>query len=137
MTETREPFVARIAMLLCDEINRLGRVPSPEEFLEVCAHVVPDATIAEGKEAIELYMSVIEAKEQDEIDAAATGVIKIDASPTERERQRFERWASRALLRDEAQKLLARSKGGDYVLATARAGWAAWEARGLIDAGGE
>jgi hypothetical protein len=49
-------------------------------------------------------------------------------SDTEADRQRFEAWATGALRADEASSLLARSRGGDYVLATARAAWAAWQA---------
>ncbi|HEY1630814.1 MAG TPA: hypothetical protein VGF56_05830 [Rhizomicrobium sp.] len=62
-------------------------------------------------------------------------VVPLNAvSPTEIERLRFEAWVTRALRREEAIALLTRSRGGDYVLATARAGWAAWQARGLCDA---
>lgn len=53
-------------------------------------------------------------------------------SATEAERQRFEAWAGTHLRGDERTSILARSKGGDYVLGTARAGWAAWQARGLF-----
>lgn len=56
-------------------------------------------------------------------------VVNLDQpiSATEAERQRFERWASGALRGpNEASTLLARSRGGDYVLLSARAAWAAW-----------
>jgi hypothetical protein len=50
-------------------------------------------------------------------------------SPTEEQRQRFEVWASSAMTGPrEASTLLARSKGGDYVLGATRAAWAAWQA---------
>lgn len=55
-------------------------------------------------------------------------------SPNEAERQRFEKWASGALRRDEAEKLLARDRKGAYVNRVAVGGWAAWQARGMIDA---
>lgn len=63
----------------------------------------------------------------------ANSVVQFPRSPsdTEADRQRFEAWAGSNLRTDEKTSLLARSKGGDYVLATARAGWAAWQARGL------
>jgi hypothetical protein len=54
--------------------------------------------------------------------------LKQPISDTETDRQRFEVWATGALRADEASSLLARSRGGDYVLATARAAWAAWQA---------
>lgn len=57
--------------------------------------------------------------------------LKQPISDTEADRQRFEAWANVNLRADEASSLLARSKGGDYVLATARGAWAAWQARGL------
>lgn len=49
-------------------------------------------------------------------------------SLTEAERQRFEKWVSIAFRTDEASSVLARSRGGDYVLRTARAAWSAWQA---------
>ena len=49
-------------------------------------------------------------------------------SQTEAERQRFEKWAGSAFRTDEASSVLARSRGGDYVLPTARAAWSAWQA---------
>jgi hypothetical protein len=61
--------------------------------------------------------------------------LRVPVSATEVERQRFEEWVRLGCRKDEAVVFLARSKGGDYVLATARAGWAAWQARGLCDAG--
>jgi hypothetical protein len=50
-------------------------------------------------------------------------------SPTEQQRQRFEAWAKTGMTGPrEASTLLARSRGGDYVLAATRAAWAAWQA---------
>ncbi len=50
-------------------------------------------------------------------------------SPTEEMRQRFEAWARSGLTGPrESSTLLARSRGGDYVLAATRAAWAAWQA---------
>lgn len=44
-------------------------------------------------------------------------------------RERFEAWAKSGMTGPrEASTLLARSRGGDYVLATTRAAWAAWQA---------
>lgn len=64
-------------------------------------------------------------------------VVTLNAtSPTEQQRQRFEAWAKGGMTGPrEASTLLARSKGGDYVLAATRAGWAAWQAaiQDLID----
>jgi hypothetical protein len=62
-------------------------------------------------------------------------VVKLNQpqSATEAERQRFEKWASSDLRGPmEASTLLARSRGGEYVLGTARAAWAAWQARGMM-----
>jgi hypothetical protein len=57
-------------------------------------------------------------------------VVALNAtSPTEEQRQRFEAWAKGGMTGPrEASTLLARSRGGDYVLATSRAAWAAWQA---------
>ncbi len=57
-------------------------------------------------------------------------VVALDqpVSQTEAERQRFEKWAGSAFRTDEASSVLARSRGGDYVLATVRAAWSAWQA---------
>jgi hypothetical protein len=50
-------------------------------------------------------------------------------SATEVQRQRFEAWAKSGMTGPrEASTLLARSRGGDYVLGTTRAAWAAWQA---------
>jgi hypothetical protein len=50
-------------------------------------------------------------------------------SATEQQRQRFEAWAKSGMTGPrEATTLLARSKGGDYVLPASRAAWAAWQA---------
>lgn len=50
-------------------------------------------------------------------------------SPTEDMRQRFEAWAKSGMTGPrESSTLLARSRGGDYVLAATRAAWAAWQA---------
>ncbi len=57
-------------------------------------------------------------------------VIPLNAtSPTEEQRQRFEAWAKGGMTGPrEASTLLARSRGGDYVLGVTRAAWAAWQA---------
>lgn len=57
-------------------------------------------------------------------------IIALNAqSPTETQRQRFETWAKGGMTGPrEASTLLACSRGGDYVLAATRAGWAAWQA---------
>lgn len=49
-------------------------------------------------------------------------------SPTEDMRQRFEAFVRRGCRADEAAAFLTRSRGGDYVMATTRAGWASWQA---------
>jgi hypothetical protein len=57
-------------------------------------------------------------------------VVQLNArSATEDQRQRFEAWAKGGMTGPrEASTLLARSKGGDYVLPATRAAWASWQA---------
>lgn len=57
-------------------------------------------------------------------------IIPLNAtSATEEQRQRFEAWAKGGMTGPrEASTLLARSRGGDYVLLTTRAAWLAWQA---------
>lgn len=55
-------------------------------------------------------------------------VVKLDAtSPTEEMRKRFETFVRSGTRTDEASRFLTRSRGGEYVMATTRAGWAAWQ----------
>lgn len=49
-------------------------------------------------------------------------------SGTEQQRQRFEAFVRRGCRADEAVAFLTRSRGGEYVLAATRAGWASWQA---------
>ena len=56
-------------------------------------------------------------------------VIELNAtSPTEDMRQRFEAFIRGGCRADEASAFLARSRGGEYVMGTAKAGWACWQA---------
>lgn len=56
-------------------------------------------------------------------------IITLNAtSPTEGLRGRFEAFVRRGCREDEASAFLARSRGGDYVMAITRAGWASWQA---------
>lgn len=56
-------------------------------------------------------------------------IITLNAtSPAEEKRQRFEAFVRRGCREDEAAAFLARSRGGEYVMATTRAGWASWQA---------
>lgn len=49
-------------------------------------------------------------------------------SQTEDMRQRFEAFIRRGCRADEASAFLARSRGGEYVMATTKAGWLCWQA---------
>jgi len=50
--------------MLCDEIERTGEVPATEHFLyRVVMPTMPDATIAEVREAVLLYISRIPAND--------------------------------------------------------------------------
>ena len=55
-------------------------------------------------------------------------------SGTGAERQRFEAFVKSQLSNDEARRFMTRTKGGEYLMTTTRAAWAAWQARGLLDA---
>ncbi len=56
-------------------------------------------------------------------------VVALNAtSPTEEKRQRFEAWIRSGTCADEADIFLRRSRGGEYVMQTTRAAWAAWQA---------
>ncbi len=56
-------------------------------------------------------------------------VVALNArSATEENRQRFEAFIRSGCRADEAGRFLSRSRGGDYGMATTRAGWACWQA---------
>jgi hypothetical protein len=49
-------------------------------------------------------------------------------SGTAQQRERFEAFVRRGCTVAEADTFLTRSRGGEYVMATTRAGWASWQA---------
>lgn len=55
-------------------------------------------------------------------------VIELKAtSSTEDMRQRFEAFVRSGCRSDEADTFLTRTRGGEYVMATTKAGWASWQ----------
>lgn len=55
-------------------------------------------------------------------------VIHLDAtSPTEQMRLRYERFVRAGCTPAEAERFLTRTKGGEYLMLTTIAGWAAWQ----------